>query len=483
MNHRILKGFWFVVLFTLGTVLPVHAQSNFTTLWSFDFIDGAWPQAGLILSGNTLYGTTVLGGGSYASYGYGYGTVFSVNTNGTEFTDYRFTGGSDGANPSAGLILSGNRLYGTTKEGGSSSKGTIFAVNTDGTDFTILYSFTETSGFPPTNSDGACPLDSLLLSGNTLYGTTFFGGSSGCGTVFSVNTNGTDFKTLYSFTDGANPVAGLILSGNTLYGTASGNGINYDGTVFAVNTDGTGFTNLYSFTGDSDGGAPYAGLILSGNTLYGTTAGWGYTGSTGTVFAINTDGTGFKTLHNFSGGNDGAYPQTSLILSGNTLYGTTSAGGISNNGTVFAVNTDGAGFTTLYSFTALSGFGTNSDGAIPNGLILSGNTLYGTTYEGGANDDGTIFALKLSLVDNVTATAVEHPLVDIVTLSCDTEGAKIEYQIQPGHAAANERWMRYSSPIYVFHIETKTLYCRAVKGRTTSEVTSFVYTGNSRYNH
>ena len=472
MKHRIFKGFWFVVLFTLGTLLPVHAQSNFTTLWTFDFIDGTGP-AGLILSGNTLYGTTIQGGGSYADYGYGYGTVFSVNTNGTGFTYYRFSGGSEGAYPSAGLILSGNTLYGTTREGGSSSNGMVFAVNTDGTGFTNLYSFTETSSnlLQPTNSDGANP-NGLILSGNMLYGTTFRGGSSGGGTVFSVNTHGTGFTNLCSLTGGANP--GLILSGNTLYGTASGGGINGDGTVFAINTDGTGFTNLYSFTGGSDGGAPYAGLLLSGNTLYGTTAGWGYAG-TGTVFAVSTDGTGFKTLHTFSG-SDGAYPEASLILSGNTLYGTTSAGGISNNGTVFAVNTAGTGFTTLYAFT------NGDDGVEPGGLILSGNTLYGTTAGGGANGNGTIFALGLPLVDNVTATAVEHPLVDIVTLSCDTEGAKIEYQIQPGHAAANGMWMRYSSPIYVFHMETKTLYCRAVKGRTTSAVTSFVFTGNSRYN-
>jgi uncharacterized repeat protein (TIGR03803 family) len=94
------------------------------------------------------------------------------------------------------------------------------------------------------------------------------------------------FTTLYSFTayaydssinrftnsDGALPYAGLILSGSTLYGTAAGGGTNGNGTVFAVNTDGTGFKNLYSFTADpypytnSDGANPRAELILSGNT-------------------------------------------------------------------------------------------------------------------------------------------------------------------------------------------------------------------------
>ena len=87
----------------------------------------------------------------------------------------------------------------------------------------------------------------------------------------------------------------------------------------------------------------------------------------------------FTNLHSFIGQpSDGDFPDAGLILSGNTLYGTASGGGSSGNGTVFAVNTDGTSFTTLYSFTALVS-GTNSDGAGPvAGLILSGNTLYGT---------------------------------------------------------------------------------------------------------
>ena len=125
------------------------------------------------------------------------------------------------------------------------------------------------------------------------------------------------------------------------------------------------FTTLYSFTAaldrsyynNSDGAYPSAGLIVSGNTLYGTAADGGSSGA-GTVFAVNTDGTGFTSLHSFApnpnGGtnSDGANPAAGLILSGNILYGTAEYGGSSRNGTVFAVNTDGTGFTTLHSFTA-----------------------------------------------------------------------------------------------------------------------------------
>src|SRR6266581_2969706 len=109
--------------------------------------------------------------------------------------------------------------------------------------FTTLHSFN--------NTDGASPQSRLVLSGSTLYGTAPNGGSSGYGTVFAVNTNGTGFTSLHSFNgrDGILPVAGLILSGSTLYGTAGLGGSSGNGTVFDVNTNGTGFTNLHNFTG------------------------------------------------------------------------------------------------------------------------------------------------------------------------------------------------------------------------------------------
>jgi uncharacterized repeat protein (TIGR03803 family) len=297
----------------------------------------------------------------------------------------------------------------------------------------------------------------LILSGNTLYGTAIAGGSSGNGTVFAVNTEGSGFTNLHSFTassgpvgphsldgtnsDGDAPWAGLILSGNTLYGTANGGGPYGSGTVFAVNTDGTRFTNLHSFTAtlgseggygtNSDGTYPQDVLILSGNTLYGTANTGGPYGS-GTVFAVNTNGTGFTTLHGFTAtdavypGNDppypnyppysdGAYPWDGLILSGNTLYGTANAGGSSGWGTVFALNTDGTGFTNLHSFTATrgteGGFGTNRDGILPvGGLILSGNTLYGTAAGGGTSGYGTVFSITLP-APQLTITASDTNVI------------------------------------------------------------------------
>ncbi len=137
------------------------------------------------------------------------------------------------------------------------------------------------------------------------------------------------------------------------------------------------FTNLHSFD-INDGNEPFGTLLLSGDTLYGTTDKGGSVGW-GTVFAINSDGSGFRTLHSFND-TDGNAPQSGLILAGDTLYGTTFAGGGPGAGTLFAINTNGLGFTNFHDFTALNN-GTNIDGASPNGsLIVSGNTLYGTTW-------------------------------------------------------------------------------------------------------
>jgi len=402
------------VLLALTGRLPAQ---TFTMLHNFAGNDGANPAAGLILSGNTLYGTT-------SGDGLGFGTVFAVNTDGTGFTTLH----GDGGNPLAGLVLSGSTLYGTTYGTtliGGYGAGTVFKVDTDGMGFTSLYIF---SG----GSDGFNPLGPLVFSGNTLYGTTHGGGSFGNGTVFAVNTDGNGFKVLHAFTafsdlylgnneDGAFPMGGLILSGNSLYGTANGGGGSGNGTVFKLNTDGTGFTTLHSFTGlisgilsgtNSDGGLPEAGLILSGSTLYGTTVHGGSSGY-GTLLALNTDGTGFTTLHNFKA-SEGLNPSHSLLLLGNRLYGTTYAGGSFRNGTVFAVNTDGTGFTTVHSFSA-GGYNsannyTNSDGAYPDaGLVLSGNTLYGTATEGGNSNHGTIFSI--SLLPQLTITPAKASVI------------------------------------------------------------------------
>jgi uncharacterized repeat protein (TIGR03803 family) len=422
--------------------------------------DGAGPDATLILSHNTLYGTAHFAGSS------GFGAVFAVNTDGTSFKNlHSFTASSgpnytntDGAYPFAKLLLSSNTLYGTTQGGGGWGFGAVFAVNTDGTDFRNLHSFTTSSPPNYTNSDGANPSAGLILSGNILYGTTSQGGVYGKGTLFAVNTDGTGFKNLHSFTatsgrystnsDGAGLTASLVLVSNTLYGTAGYGGSEGNGTVFCVNTDGTGFTNLHNFNEVGGGEVMFiqgfGALILSGNTLYGTKSVDGTKNvgpvNYGTVFRINTDGSAFATLYSFTNSRDeGSSPLGGLILSNNTLYGTTAGGGSGGyygySGTIFAINTDGTDFRSLYSFTDVSSGpnGTNSDGAYPDaGLIVSDNTLYGVASGGGSHGCGTIFSLTLPGPPRLTIILSRANI--ILTWPTNAAGFSLQYATNLGTA-------------------------------------------------
>ena len=319
--------------------------------------DGGLPTGGVVISGSVLCGTTTSGGGSANT-----GTVFSINLDGSGFTNLHLFTGPDGAIPAGSLVAGGDMIYGTTSQGGAGGEGTVFALNQDGSGFAVLHGF---SGV-----DGSDPIGGLCLAGGTLYGTTSGGfGNLGSGSVFGVNTDGTGFSTIYGFgpwEEGAwmayatvaDPLGTVVISGDILYGTtfegpllSNGAGFEVPGTVFSINTDGSGFDYVCEVPA-LGGSGPHAGIVVAGETLDGTTFGgdgWG-----GTVFAVNTDGTGFRVLHTFAGF-DGACPVAALVLSGNTLYGTTTLGGGANLGTVFSVNVDGTDFNILHSLSGLDG--------------------------------------------------------------------------------------------------------------------------------
>jgi uncharacterized repeat protein (TIGR03803 family) len=258
----------------LGTIFRMAPDgSGFTLLHSFTggVTDGAHPYAGLIQDPDgTLYGTTYNGGSGDL------GTIFRMAPDGSGFTLlHSFTGGAtDGLYPFAGLIQGPDgTLYGTTYNGGGPfNAGTIFQIAPDGSVFTLLYSFTGGS------TDGAGPYAGLIQGPDgTLYGTTFAGGASNAGTIFQIAPDGSGFTLLHGFTGGATdglyPFAGLIQGPDgTLYGTTFYGGSSNRGTIFQIAPDGSGFTLLHSFT-LTDGAQPRAGLIQSPDgTLYGTTS-------------------------------------------------------------------------------------------------------------------------------------------------------------------------------------------------------------------
>ncbi len=389
-----MKPYRLFLLFLVVIFAVKASGQTFTELYGFtrnqSLPDGANPQGGVLLSGNTLYGTTFNGGTKNA------GMVYSLSSTGGVLTAiHSFTNGSFGGfNPSGDLVLSGGTLFGTTGSGGKYSGGTVYSISTNGGGFTVLHDFTN-------SPDGAQPTIGLILSGTRLYGATYTGGrtnSSGAvaGTLFSINTDGSGYTNFYNFTggdDGRGPV-GLVFAKGTLYGITinatylNSDGLVHWGTVFSVSTNGSGFKPLYSFTNTPDG-SEGSGLCLLGNTLYGTTL-YGGASHTGTLFAINTDGSNYSILHDFSGVNpDGATP-VSVIAAGNVLYGATKSGGTGGYGTVYSYDTGGSGFSTLYSFTDYP------DGMAPmSDLLLSGNLLYGTSDMDGSGGYGTVFSLSL----------------------------------------------------------------------------------------
>jgi uncharacterized repeat protein (TIGR03803 family) len=316
-----------------GTVFSITTGGAEKVLHSFaDDGDGYFPFAGLTSVDGLLYGTT--GNGGVYNTGTG-GTVFSITTGGTEKVLHNFGSGSDGSPPTAGLVNVKGTLYGTTSAGGASNAGTVFSVTTSGTE-RVLHTFT---GEP----DGDDPESGLIEVSGKLYGTTNGGGAHNHGTVFSITTRGTE-RVLHSFrangTDGGLPEAGLTDVSGTLYGTtiaggsnecASGSGC---GTVFSITTEGNEKL-LYSFGGGHDGAYP-GGLIKVKGSLYGTTAAGGGAQNGGTVFSITTAGIE-HVLHRFGTGTDGMTPAAALMDADGILYGTTMGGGANERGAVFVL--------------------------------------------------------------------------------------------------------------------------------------------------
>ncbi|HEX8817940.1 MAG TPA: choice-of-anchor tandem repeat GloVer-containing protein [Terriglobales bacterium] len=316
---------------------------------------GATPLSGVILdSSGNIYGTTQAGGSKQV------GTVFelTLGTTGTwtQTILHSFSTKNDGRYPLGSLVFdSAGNLYGTTSGGGKYQGGTVFELS-PGTGGqwteTPLYSFCPVAGCP----DGANPASNLIFdSSGNLYGTTTAGGAQQSGAVFQLTPSSTGKwteTTLYSFQnnnlDGVNPDAGVLLdlAGN-LYGTTYWGGIYGAGTVFELSPNGQGQwaeTVLYSFNSSGqDAQDPYAGVIAdaSGN-LYGTAqyggSGTGCDGGCGAIFELSQSSGQWteSILYSFNdNGTDGFDPAGGLVFdaSGN-LYTTTIEGGTDGFGTV-----------------------------------------------------------------------------------------------------------------------------------------------------
>ena len=386
-----------------------------TILHNFNYNgqDGAFPESTLIFdSAGNLYGTTQSSGIHYA------GTAFELSPKQgggwSETVLHSFGNGTDGAVPNAGMIFdTAGNLYGTTGVGGvhpcpsngGNGCGTVFELSPKqggGWTETVLHNFGN-------GTDGVSPVGALVLdTAGNLYGTTQTGGIHNFGTAFELSPKpggGWTEAVLHSFnlngTDGIAPEAELLLDGSgNLYGTTYSGGPFSVGIVFELTPkQGGGFTesivHSFNFNG-TDGANPlFAGLVRdSAGNYYGTTSAGGAYDS-GTVFELTPDGGGSwseKVLYSFGHYTDAATPLASLIFDGaGNLYGTASQGGIHLLGAVFELSPSGDGWTEK----VLHSFGNGTDGYYPeSGLIFdSAGNLYGTTYFGGIHESGTAFQL------------------------------------------------------------------------------------------
>jgi len=387
--------------------------------------DGARPQGGLAIDGaGNLYGTTSDGGVPNVYCG----TVFSLSPSesGWTFTIlHTFTGGKDGCSPQADVMYSG-LVYGTAAGDGCSGNGTLFWMTTSGGGYRANC-FEGTTGWYPGGMCG-CAVG--------LCGTSYFGGTQQSGNIWQQGMSGSYLPaSLHSFSEkgkvGWAPVGDLTSQDNewaasgNVYGTTSLGGTGGGGAVYLLAEELTRrgwvwtISALHDFPASpEDGSSPWAGVALDAEgNVYGTTLGGPDAG--GTVFKLTPGAKNNWTesvLYSFTGGSDGGVPTSGVVLdTAGNLYGTTSSGGIYDQGVVYEVTPPTATTTTLTSspnpsthgqavtFTAVVASGT---GVPPNGATVSfmkGAKVLGTGSLTSGSASFTTAKLPVG-TDSITAT-------------------------------------------------------------------------------
>lgn len=357
-------------------------------------VDGQKTRGGLIEGRDgVLYGNTYNGGAG------GYGAILKLNQDGSGYNVLRSFGvsGTPGRSPWGGLFEGADGwLYGTTTAGGGAGAfGNVFKLSKDGSNYLVLHTFSTNA------NDGQSPFSGVVEGRDgALYGTTSQGGEAGRGTVFKLNTDGSGYAVLRSFTtnsaDGDEPWGALVEGRDgALYGTTRLGGTSAAGTVFKLNKDGSGYTVLRRFTGTGGDGLRPCGKLVEGTdgALYGTTQSGGTSGR-GTVFKLNPDGTGYAVVHRFaSTGGDGGQPYSGMVEGRDgLLYGTCFDGGREDRGTIYRLNKDGSGYSTLRNFST-----NNFDARRPFAGLVEGRdgVFYGATEAGGTDNAGAVFRLEM----------------------------------------------------------------------------------------
>lgn len=289
----------------------------------------------------------------------------------------------------------------------TSPPGSLAFLRNSGSDATVSFSTVYSFKNAP---DGGGVQAKMTKVGGVLYGTSHGGGANGYGSIFKFDPVDGVEKVIYSFKDGLDgwgPEALLQYVNGTFYGTASsvpepgfpdGQG---NGSVFAISPLGA-FHVLHTFAGAPDGANPEGFVISVNGTLYGTTfvggtgtCGYSESQGCGTVFNIDPKTGAEQTIYSFKGGSDGAGPRSGLVDLNGTLYGVTYYGGANDDGTVFSITTGGAE-NVLYSFKG------GADGSHPQSALTPLNgTLYGTTNQGGSTGYGTVYSITTQGAESI----------------------------------------------------------------------------------
>ena len=372
------------VLALAFTLLTNVCEAQYSVLFNFNSTYGEYPWGSLIQSGNKLYGMTNSGGSLSAN-----GTVFSMNTNGSGYKVLENLNDLIGDEPYGSLILSGNRLFGITYYGGANGYGNIFSIDTNGNGYKDLHDF-NTSEYI---------YGSLTLSGRRLFGMDYHG------FIFSLDSNGSGFRHILNFTgpNGAGPLGDLTLSssGRVLYGMTGAGGAFNNGCIFSIDTAGNSYKKILDFTG-ANGSDPKGDVLLLQNKLYGMTYSGGANDS-GCIFSIDTNGNGYKKLVDFSK-RTGYWPNASLCMFDSVLLGMTEFGGALGYGVIFSVDTSGSGYNDMHDFDRVYG-------GLPTGsLIVSGKMLYGMTEYYGQHSRGVAFRYYTNCNLITSANVVSMPL-------------------------------------------------------------------------
>ncbi|HZT41518.1 MAG TPA: choice-of-anchor tandem repeat GloVer-containing protein [Chthonomonadaceae bacterium] len=378
MHHRLqfkrpLGLILFLFLLLAGMVPATAGVVSLTTLLNLPAPNGSNPVCKLTQGADgNFYATTWYGGA------YGDGAIVRITPSGAATLLYSFTGGTDGSNPLGGVIqASDGNFYGTTFFGGAHGAGTVYKLTPSGT-FSVLYTFTG-------GSDGSWPINlGGLIQGSdgALYGTT--NGGTNYGTVWRLTLAGS-LTTLYTFTngaDGAGPWAGVTQgSDGAFYAISNFGSPNGAGAIVRVTSSGG--TVLHTFDPSTDGGYVTEPVVQgSDGAFYGAAQNGGANGA-GTLYKVTSTGT-FTDLYDFTGGSDGYGPEAALVSSGGSFYGSAQGGGF-GSGTIFKY-TPGTGLTVLVKLSQPSG-----SGPVGGMVLASDGNLYGTTrYGGGA---GTLFKM------------------------------------------------------------------------------------------